>query len=126
MDQSNARRAIEEAGARLGAALTTKNFKAAAALYTEDGQVLPPAGPIITGRGAIEEFWGQAVAALGLTSATLKTLEVTSSGDMAIEIGTAVLTTSTGRDNVKFMVAWRRGSDGVWRLHRDIWNGMPG
>jgi hypothetical protein len=25
----------------------------------------------------------------------------------------------------KFIVVWPRGDDGVWRLHRDIWNMDP-
>jgi ketosteroid isomerase-like protein len=125
MDASNARKAIEDGGRKLGEALTAKDFAAAAALYTDNGQVLPPDGPIITGRAAIGEFWQGAATALGIVSATLKTEEVISTGDLATEVGTAVLKLVGGEAKVKFVVVWQRGTDGTWRLHRDIWNGMP-
>ena len=58
MDHSAVRKSIEDGGRRLGEALTARNFAAAAALYTEDGQVLPPDGPIVGGgRAGIAEFW---------------------------------------------------------------------
>ncbi|HRD76812.1 MAG TPA: DUF4440 domain-containing protein [Hyphomicrobiaceae bacterium] len=122
MDASNARTAIEKGGKALGEALTARNAKAAAALYTEDAMLLPPDSPIVKGRAAIEQFWGAAVAALDLKSASLSTLDVTSVGDSAIEVGTATLLLPSGPANVKFVVAWKRGADGAWRLHRDIWN----
>ena len=127
MDQATVRRAIEDGGRRLGEALTSKNFSAAAALYTEDGQVMPPDGPIVGGgRAGIAEFWKGAVAALGLQSAVLKTLEVEVSGpDSAFEVGEATLQLAGGPARVKFVVIWKKGADGQWRLHRDIWNGYP-
>ena len=126
MDKSSARKAIEDGGAALGKALTAKDFKAAAALYTEDAQVLAPDAAVVSGRRAIEAFWKQAAGALGLEKATLQTVEVESSGDLAVEVGTARLETAGGVANVKYVVSWRRGGDGAWRLHRDIWNGLPG
>ena len=127
MDQVNVRKAIEEGGRRLGAALTAKDFAAAAALYTEDAKVLPPDGPIVGGgRTAIAEFWQAAVAALDLQSATLKTLDVEVTGpDSACEIGEATLQLASGAARVKVLVVWKKGADGQWRLHRDIWNGYP-
>lgn len=122
---SDVRKAIEDGGRKLGAALTAKDFDAAARLYTEDAALLPPNAPVIRGRAAIGVFWRDAAAALGLVSASLKTEEVTVSGDMAVEVGSAALTLATGVAHVKFMVAWRRDGDGVWRLHRDIWNALP-
>jgi ketosteroid isomerase-like protein len=126
MDLSNARAAIEQNGAKLGAALTARDYRAAAALYAEDAQLLPPDAPIITGRSAIKAFWSEAVPALGVQSATFKTLDVTLSGDQAVEVGTVHIVTAGGPVTVKFLVTWKRGTDGVWQIHRDMWNGMPG
>jgi len=122
MDASEARAAIEAGGQRLGAALTQRDFGAATALYTEDGMLLPPDSPMVRGRAAIGAFWEAAVAALDLKSASLRTEEVISTGDIATEVGTATLTLPSGPAEVKFIVVWKRGPDGAWRLHRDIWN----
>lgn len=126
MDHSNAKPAIVAAGRVLAEALTRHDAAAAAALYTEDGAVLPPDSPPVSGRAAIAAFWRQAVATLGLKSARLTTLEVHSAGDLATEIGEATLDLAAATAKVKFIVLWRRDGDGAWRLHRDIWNGSPG
>jgi uncharacterized protein (TIGR02246 family) len=122
MDTSNARTAIEMGGRKLAEALTSRDFRAAAALYTSDAMLLPPDSPAVKGREAIGDFWEAAVKGLQLKSASLRTLEVISKGDMATEVGTATLVLPAGPAEVKFIVVWRREADGAWRLHRDIWN----
>ena len=66
-------------GVRDAIAAANENFMAAfeggdaaglAALYTENGQVLPPNTAFVTGHQAIEGFW-QAVMAMGVTEANL-------------------------------------------------------
>lgn len=126
MDLSNARGAIEEEGAKLAAALTRRDFENAAALYTDDAQLLAPDAPIIAGRAAVKAFWAEAVPAMAVETAAFTTLDVISSGDLAVEVGTARIDTSGGIANIKYVVTWKRGGDGRWRLHRDIWNGLPG
>jgi ketosteroid isomerase-like protein len=73
-------------------------------------------------RGSLEE-WIDA----GLKNLTLKAKDVDSSGDLAYEIGEFTLqapvkggnpTTATGN----YVVVWKRGGDGVWRLKVDTWN----
>ena len=125
MDIGEVRKAVEEGNRKLGAALERKNYPEIASLYTDDAKVLAPDAPIVTGRKAIEDFWREAASALGLVSVTLKTLDLEVSEDTAYEIGQADLKVSSGRASVKYIVVWRSGDDGVWRLHRDIWNSMP-
>ena len=121
------RKSVDEGNLKFGTAVARKDFAGLAALYTENAKVLPPDGPIVSGRGAIEEFWRAAAAALGLTDATLKTVDLEVSGDVACEVGEALLNLSGGQTAlVKYLVVWMKGGDGKWRLHRDIWNNMPG
>jgi ketosteroid isomerase-like protein len=102
------------------------NYADMAALYTGDAKVLAPDAPIVTGKKAIESFWRGAANALGLLRAMLKTLDLEVAGDTAYEVGEAQLKLSSGQAaTVKYVVVWRKGSDGVWRMHRDIWNAMP-
>ena len=121
------RKSVDEGNIKFGTAVARKDFAGLAALYTEHAMVLPPDGPVVSGRSAIEEFWRGAAAALGLTDATLKTVDLEVSGDVACEVGEALLNLSGGQSAlVKYLVVWTKGGDGKWRLHRDIWNNMSG
>ena len=120
------RKSVDEGIRKFGTAVAGKDYAGLAALYTESAKVLPPDGPIVSGRPAIEEFWRSAANALGLTEATLKTVDLEVSADVACEVGEAKLKLAAGQTvAVKYLVVWMKGSDGYWRLHRDIWNNMP-
>jgi ketosteroid isomerase-like protein len=125
MNSDAIRKSIDEGNRNFGAAVARKDYAALAALYTDTAKVLPPDAPIVTGKQAIEQFWRSAATALGLTGATLKTVDLEVAGDTAYEVGEANLRLGDGQATVKYVVVWMRGGDGHWRLHRDIWNGMP-
>ena len=96
-----------------------------AALYTIDGQLLPPNSDIVVGRNLIEAFW-KAVIDMGIKAVRLKTVEIAGQADRAIEFGEYTL---IGKDQVldngKYSVVWKP-DEGQWKLHRDIWNSsMP-
>ena len=107
------------------AALNAGDAKAVAGFYTEDAALLPPGKERVDGRDAIRDFW-QGVIDSGTRVDQLHAVEVMSDGDIAGEVGVFVLTTlgesSVVRTHGKYIVIWKRGGDGVWRLHRDIWN----
>jgi ketosteroid isomerase-like protein len=126
MDISSVGKSVEEGNRKLGAALERKNYADVAALYTENAKLLPPDAAIVAGRGAIEAFWREAATASGIVGATLRTLDLEVAGDTAYEVGEAALALSSGQGPpVKYVVVWKRGGDGAWRIHRDIWNAMP-
>ena len=93
-----------------------------AALYTENGQLLPPNAETATGRPAIQAFW-QAVMDMGVKSARLITGEVEGHGDTIIEVSKFKLFGEGEQelDQGKFIVIWKQ-VDGQWKLHRDIFN----
>jgi ketosteroid isomerase-like protein len=82
---------------------------------------MPPDAPFVRGRDSIAQFWGSAIQQLGLKDVRLETLDLDLAGDLACEVGEAILTLETGAATAKYVVAWKR-VDGQWRLHRDIWN----
>jgi ketosteroid isomerase-like protein len=48
-------------------------------------------------------------------------------GDLAFETGSLTLNATNPEGKVvplagKYTVVWQRDDDGVWRMHRDIWN----
>jgi uncharacterized protein (TIGR02246 family) len=93
-----------------------------AALYEEDGQLLPPLTDAVAGRAKIQEYW-QGVMGAGVKNAALEMLEVHSSGDIAAEVGRYVMKSAEGADldHGKYIVLWKK-KKGSWVIVRDIWN----
>lgn len=125
-----ARAAIEAANSKFSEAFARGDARSLAALYTPDAIVFPPDSEMIRGNDAIGKFWVTARDG-GVQSATLTTVDVGRSGDVAFEAGTVSLVVqpagaapSTVTD--KYVVVWKRQPDGAWKLHRDIWNSLPG
>src|SRR4051812_18548573 len=90
------------------------------ALYTRDGQIMPPNTGVVVGQLALENmfrsFWEA-----GDTVIKLRTVEVEGSGDMAYEVGEYTLSGRSNKvtDQGKYIVIWKK-VDGEWKLHRDI------
>jgi len=102
---------------------------ALAAFYTEDAALMPPGAWLVDGREEIAAFW-QAAMDRGLVINSIVPDEIMQSGDQAIDIGTISLSAPDGSGGMvdlsaMYTVMWQQGSDGVWRLHRDMWNMNP-
>lgn len=125
----SAKASIEAAAVTFEEAFNSGDAAAVAALYTEDPALLPPDMARIDGREAIQSFWQGAMDS-GLKDLKLETVEVEENGDLAHEVGNLTLT-APGPDGAptdvsgKYIVVWKKGPDGTWRLHRDIWNTNP-
>jgi uncharacterized protein (TIGR02246 family) len=92
-----------------------------AAIYAEDGALLPPNSDTISGRAAIEAYWAEFQAS-GI-GAEITDTEVFAQGDLGYTVGTLAATDAGGAtlDEGKYVVIWRN-VDGKWQIHRDIWN----
>ena len=131
-DTAEVRQAIEALIKQLEDALNKGDAAAIAALYTEEARVLPPNGPMIVGREAIQNSHQGDIDA-GLSDLQLTTLEVGVVRDLAYEIGeyTETIQPEEGeaiRDQGKYVVVWKR-ENGEWKLDVDIWNSsipLPG
>ena len=112
---------IAKSNAQWQAALNSGDAAGVAALYTEDGQVLPPNGATQTGRDAIAATF-QGFIDGGFT-VKLETIELEAHGHSATEVGEATVMDAEGTtlDVAKFIVLWKE-VDGEWKFHRDIWN----
>lgn len=104
------------------AAFSRSDPRELAQLYTRNGQLLPPATGLVEGRDLIAAFWGDLMAA-GMTSARLESTETESCGDTVIEMGRYTIGSAGEQvvDQGKYVVIWKQ-EDGVWKMHRDIWN----
>jgi uncharacterized protein (TIGR02246 family) len=116
------RAAIAASIAQFTAAFSRGDAAGAAAMYTADGQVLPPNSEIVSGTQAIQTFW-QGVIHMGITTVHLDTVEVDGDGHTAYEVGKFILQGAEGQvmDTGKYVVIWKQEA-GQWKLHRDIFN----
>jgi uncharacterized protein (TIGR02246 family) len=116
------RDAIAAADDMFGSAVGRGDAAGVAALYTEDGQLLPPNSDVVTGRQAIQTVF-QGLMDMGIKGAKLESVEVEAHGDTAIEVGRYTLQGEGGQvlDSGKYIVIWKH-VEGQWRLHRDIFN----
>jgi len=118
-DAARAIRALEAEFQRLAnagdaAALT-------AAFYADDAVVLPPNMPQVNGKAAIRDFW-TAFLATGMSDVVLETGNVSSSGDLVYNIGKYGYTAAGARHVGKYLVVYRRQSNGSYRAVADAFN----
>ena len=93
-----------------------------AALYTENGQLLPTNNDFITGKPAIQAFW-QVRMNPGVNSVKLESIEIETHGSTSIEVGLYSVQAQENQilDKGKYIVIWKF-ERGQWKLHRDMMN----
>ena len=123
LDLSVVHRAVVEA-------IETGDAHLFASLYEHDGRLLPPDGTVVRGRDAIAVAF-QSWLDLGFCGQRVEVDEFTTSGDLAVEAGTAYgefRTPDGGGTNVavsNYVIMHRRQQDGSWLMTRDIWTAVP-
>lgn len=106
-------------------AVQAKDVTKLVSFYANDASVLPPGGPITTGRKAITNAWRQMVAEPGFALMfTPSKIEVARSGDMAYELGDYALTVNNrhGQPETtkgKYVVVWTKQPGGNWKVAVD-------
>jgi uncharacterized protein (TIGR02246 family) len=103
-----------------------KDAAGIADLYVEDGAVMPPNAPIGKGRAAIQQTWASMMRTPGFALTFVpEEIDVSSSGDMALDRGTYNLALAPGgttqTDTGKYVVVWRKVG-GEWKAAADIFN----
>ena len=116
-----ARTGIEAVNATFMKLVAEKNAAGLASLYTDDAKVLPPNGPPVEGRAAIEQFFAAIVR--GIAKVQLDTVEVEGHGDTAHEVEALTFFDANGAkiDEGKAIVIWKKVGE-EWKLHRDMFS----
>jgi ketosteroid isomerase-like protein len=125
-----ARTAIEAQSAAFGTHFSAGHADQVAALYTEDGEILPPNEKAVAGRANIQAYFATVLGA-GTTSLTLTTGGVAASGTHAVERGSYVLSFTPGpnapkelkavNDTGKYVAHWVN-QGGTWLMAHDMWS----
>ena len=119
------RKGIQDVTDRFTKAMVSGDAAGVAALYTEDGMLLPPHEGVVKGRSAIQQYVAQFPK---ITAFTARLIEMDGSGDVAYTRGTFEITLlppgakTPSKDSGKFIEIRRKQADGSWLLARDFWN----
>ncbi len=105
------------------------DVQAMTALYTDDAVLFPGNSEYIRGKEAIARYW-TLPEGRRITHHKLIPVEVEVSGAMASDFGHYEISgendgAAWGPVNGKYVVVWKRGEDGRWRMHLDMWNSRP-
>ncbi len=103
------------------AAFDARDAAALAAIYAEDGVLMPPNSDTLIGRPAIEAYWADFQAS-GI-GGEIKDTDVYAYGDDGYTVGAYTTSDAGGAtiDKGKYIVIWRH-VDGKWQNLYDIWN----
>lgn len=127
-DVTRARAEIAKTRAAYEDAWRQGNAEAVAALYADDGVVLYPHQPRVSGRAAILGYFKGFFAQFRPETFVLSSEEVEVAGQWAFDRGTyrlAITPRQEGApvaDNGKYLVILRRSADGSWKVARDMDN----
>jgi ketosteroid isomerase-like protein len=103
------------------AAFNSGDAAGLALMYSPESQILPPDQPIVTGHGAIEEFWKTANP--GTVRIEISEVQASQLGDYWFRQGTYTAIDQAEGEPVfgKFIELWTR-VDSAWMLYRQMWS----
>lgn len=100
-------------------AMLAGDCKTMATFYAQKGSLLPPNGPKVDGRAAIEQF----CTTFGKTNIVLDMTESGQMGGSAWSTGSYKILGADGKplDAGKWIEIWAETENG-WKIYKDIWN----
>jgi uncharacterized protein (TIGR02246 family) len=122
------RTAIRNADAEWAKLAAAKDADGFTAFVAENGSILTPNAPILTGSEAIRQWASETMATPGFAvSWQVNTVEVSAAGDLGYTVGAYELTIHDAQGNPitdrgKYVTAWKKQPDGKWKVAADIFN----
>ncbi|CAB3770940.1 nuclear transport factor 2 [Burkholderia sp. MSh2] len=118
--------AIKAENARWADAFARGDYEAIGRLYTRDGALLPPGGDKVTGGSAIAAYFTKGYAGSRPDTVSFSQYEFYGDDRAVTEVSDAEIRDHDGKLKLRAkqtLVFLKQ--DGVWKLHRDIWNDYP-
>lgn len=124
-DYDLSRAEITTASREFSAAYVRGDTAAIGNLYSDDAYLLPP-GRVLRGRDAITGYFAP-IPNRTIIAHQMKSDTLTIDGGMAVDVGIWSSSWQRVGDTVqsasdRYLVVWRRGSDGKWRMEYDMWH----
>jgi ketosteroid isomerase-like protein len=124
-DSATIARQLDSVYARMTLGYQRTDARMVTSLYDDRAFYLPPGAPILRGRDAISREFTKILGNRPADSSsgagiTFEIVDRAIAGDIAFDIGLFRFGSTTPAG--KFIVLWRRGSDGRWRMWADQYN----
>ncbi len=121
------RQAIDGSHRTYAAAMKRGDLAGLASHFTEDAFLLPQNSEMQRGRAAIQKWFASWLPTIKVETLEVTSLEVTVVGDTAYEVGVhRMKLVPEGSPPItndgKYLMVWKQGADGTWRIDRDIYN----
>ena len=122
-DEAADRQQVEAAARRIWDALNRNDGAAVLAEYAEDAIIFPDGAPMVRGKDAVSKYLTGVFTAVAFKDVTGTLVDVTVSGDLAVETGTFRWTVTPAggaptQDRLKYVHVWERTGDGSWKVIR--------
>jgi len=115
--------AIKAQNARWAQAYARGDYQEIGRLYTKEGSLLPPGGKRIIGAAAISDYFTKASAGFPPDTVSFSNYEFYGDNEVVTEVSDTDVYDHTGQLKYRgkqILIFLKH--DGVWKLHRDIWN----
>jgi ketosteroid isomerase-like protein len=120
---------LAQISSQFSAAYVKGDIEKLVSFYTDDAVIFPGNSDLIRGKEAIKKYWTLAPGRT-VTHHKITAVEIKIMGDFAYDYGYYEV---SGRNNDeawgpnygKYLIVWKRGSDGAWKMHLDMWNSRP-
>ena len=120
---SKPEKAVRDADAEWSKVAVAKDLDKTVAFYADDAVVLPPNQSAVTNKDGIRNLWKGFLDSFIDISWETTRVEVTTSGDMAVLIGTYKMTMKDGsKDKGKYCEVWQKKADGKWKVGIDMFS----
>ena len=121
-----AEKEVREASDRFHATRQRGDAAAHAGQFTEEGVLMVPGLADAAGRDAVRGLLEKRFAGARTTDFKVHRREIEVAGDSAYELAW-YSEVHAGQDESmrldgRYVLVWKRGSDGAWRVHRDLYN----
>ena len=116
-------KAVRDADEQWSKVAGAKDLDKTVAFYADDAIVMPPNEAAVTTKDGIRNLWKGFLDSLQDISWKTTRVEVAKSGDMAVLIGTYVMTMKDGtKDKGKYCEVWEKKANGKWKVGTDMFS----
>ena len=125
LDQTEARRQIEDAAIGIWQAVARGDSAAVLAHYSDDALILGSGAPMVQGKPAVAAFLQGLFGGNTLRDVKGNVTDIMIGGDLAVETGTYAMTIIPKNGNAvadrgKYLHVWKKSVDGSWKVVRYV------